>query len=166
MAKFRDYDNYEVFEDGRIWSYWTNKWLKPCTTKDGYQRVALSDNEGKKKYYFVHRVVWEAVTRTQIPDGYEINHRSEVKTENMITNLELVSHKENINWGTCIKRRNETNTNNPKRSKTVCAFKNGELVMTFPSVNEAQRQGFNKGAVWSCCRCERKTYKGFTWKYL
>ena len=29
MSKFRDYDKYEVFEDGRIWSYKSKKFLKP-----------------------------------------------------------------------------------------------------------------------------------------
>ena len=88
MSKFRNYDNYEVFENGRIWSYSRKKFLKPMTRKDGYQQVSLVDNEGKKKMYKLHRVVWEAVTGSHIPEGYEINHRSEVKTENMITNLE------------------------------------------------------------------------------
>ena len=73
--KFRDYTKYEVFEDGRIWSYWTNKFLKPQTTKDGYQQVNLYDYEGKMKHYLVHRVVWEAVTGSPIPEGYEIQVR-------------------------------------------------------------------------------------------
>lgn len=49
MAKFRNYDKYEVYEDGRIFSYKKNKFLKPITVKGGYQRVGLTDNEGKKK---------------------------------------------------------------------------------------------------------------------
>ena len=99
MSKFRDYDNYEVYDDGRIYSYKRNKFLKPITRKDGYQQVRLSDNEGKIKLYYIHRIVWEAVTGAPIPKGYEINHISESKDENMITNLELVSHKENCNFG-------------------------------------------------------------------
>ena len=47
--KFRDYSNYEVYEDGRIWSYLRNKFLKPQTVKGGYQQVCLTDNEGKRK---------------------------------------------------------------------------------------------------------------------
>ena len=33
MSKFRNFEKYEVYEDGRIWSYKTNKWLKPKTEK-------------------------------------------------------------------------------------------------------------------------------------
>ena len=153
---FKDFTKYEVYEDGRIWSYKSNKWLKPCTTENGYQRVGLTDNEGNRKMYLLHRVVWEAVTRSTIPPGYEINHRSEVKTENMITNLELVSHKDNVNYG----------SRTQKCSKQVGAFKNNELVMSFQSTAEAGRQGFCQTSVAACCNGKRKTHKGFTWKYI
>ena len=166
--KFRNYDKYEIYENGRIWSYISNKWLKPKIDRDGYQIVCLSDNECNRKWYKVHRVVWEAVTGEPIPKEFEINHRSEDKTENMITNLELVSHKENCNYGTRNIRAAKSNTNNPKTSKAVGAYRNGELVMTFPSVNEAQRQGFDIGSVGKCCRGVKnyKTHKGYTWKYI
>ena len=78
MSKFRDYDNYEVYEDGKIWSYRKNKFLKPQTNHNGYQRVQLFDNEGNGKMYMVHRVVWESVTGEPIPSNMEINHRNEI----------------------------------------------------------------------------------------
>ena len=165
MSKFRNYDNYEVYEDGRIWSYKYKKFLKPATRKDGYQQVCLTDNEGKIKTYLVHRLVWEAVTSEPIPSNMQINHRSEVKTENMISNLELVSPKQNINYGTRNSRDAKT------KSKQVGAFKNCELVMTFPSTRECGRNGFDQGAVAACCRnCFNRegnnVYKGYTWKYI
>ena len=161
MSKFRNFEKYEVYEDGRIWSYKTNKWLKPKTEKNGYQRVCLYDNEGKKKLYLVHRVVYEAVTGNPIPKGMQINHRSEDKTDNrFFENLELVTPKENVNYGT----RNERVSK--ALSKQVGAFKDGKLVMTFPSTQECGRNGYNQGSVASCCRGERKTHKGYTWKYI
>ena len=165
MSKFRDFEKYEVYEDGRIWSYSHKKWLKPWTTKNGYQQVMLYDNEGNGKWYMVHRVVWEAVTGSTIPEGYEINHRSEVKTENMITNLELLTHKENNNYGSRTERQAKS------LSKQVGAFKNNELVITFQSTQEAHRNGFNSGAVSRCCRnCFNRegnnVYRGFEWRYI
>lgn len=38
--------------------------------------------------------------------------------------------------------------------------------MTFQSVNEARRQGFNQCNISMCCRGKLKTHKGFEWKYL
>ena len=163
---FKDFTKYEIYEDGRIWSYSRKKFLKPQTNKNGYKQVGLTDNEGKRKMYYLHRVVWESVNGSPIPEGYEINHRSEVKTENMISNLELISHKENNNYGTRNFRIAKSNTNG-KRSKSVGAFnKNGELVMSFPSTNEARRNGFDQSAVAKCCNGKLKTHKGYTWRYL
>lgn len=166
MSKFRDFEKYEVYEDGRIWSYKRNKFLKPATEKNGYQRVCLVDNYGKKKSYLLHRVVWESVTGEPIPKGFDVNHITEDKTDSRFESLNLMSHKDNLNFGTRNSRISKSNTNNPKRSKQVCAYRNGELVFTFPSKIEAQRQGFDKGYVSKCCNGKMKTYKGFEWRYL
>lgn len=163
---FKDYTKYEVYEDGRIWSYSHKKWLKPQLDKYGYQRVLLSDNDGKRKTYQVHRVVYEAVTGEPIPEGMQCNHINECKTDNRFCNINLLTPKENTNWGTRTERASKSKTNNPKRSKQVGAYKNGELVMTFPSAREAGRQGFKQGNVSACCRGELKTYKGFVWRYI
>ena len=164
---YKDFTKYEVFDDGRIWSYSRKKFLKPTTLPNGYQQVHLYDNEGKIKMYYLHRVVYEAVTGNPIPKGMQINHRSEDKTDNrFFENLELVTPKQNINYGTRNARASKSLTNNPKRSKMVGAFKNGELIFTFPSTMEAGRNGFKQSAVSDCCNGKRKTHKGYTWKYL
>ena len=170
MCKFRDFDKYEVYPDGRIWSYSHKKFLKPGTDTSGYQIVCLVNNEGKRKMYLVHRVVYEAVTGEPIPSNLECNHIDEDKTNCSFSNLNLLTHKENCNFGTrnsrAGKANSKANTNNTKRSKAVGAFKDGNLVMSFPSINEAQRQGFNSGNVWACCRGKLKSHKGFEWRYL
>ena len=171
MCKFRNFEKYEVYPDGRIYSYKSKKFLKPYTNQYGYQQIQLSDNVGKIKTYSVHRVVWESVTGEPIPEGYEINHRNEIKTDNrFFENLELVSHKENCNYGTRNERIGNTKskvlTNNPNISKQVGAFKDGKLILTFQSTQEAGRQGFNHSAVAACCRGELKTHKGYTWRYI
>lgn len=161
MAKFRQYEKYEVYPDGRIFSYWTNKWLKPITQKNGYQVVWLVDNDGKKKKYLLHRVIYESVSGEPIPEGMQINHRNEIKTDNrFFENLELVTPKQNINYGSRTDRMIKT------KSKQVGAFKNGELIIVFPSTIEAGRQGFHQGNVAACCRGERKTHKGYEWRYI
>ena len=126
---FRDFTKYEVFEDGRIYSYKRKKFLKPQKTKNGYYRVSLFDNDGKAKWYQLHRVVYEAVSGEPIPPSMQVNHISEAKDENFFENLNLMSPKQNTNWGTRIERCHKA------RSKQVGEFKNNELVMTFSSTN-------------------------------
>lgn len=144
--------------------------MKPSTNKDGYQQVGLYDNEGKQKNYLVHRIVYEAVSGEPIPEGYEINHISEVKDENFFENLQLISHKENCNFGTRNARASKTKTNG-KLSKKVGAFKDGKLIFTFQSTMECGRQGFTQSAVSACChnyylREGNNVYKGFEWRYI
>lgn len=160
MCKFRNFEKYEVFEDGRIWSYKTNRFLKPTKFKNGYYRVGLSNNEGKVNLFTLHRVIYEAVTGEPIPDGMQVNHINENKEDNRFENLNLMTPKENINWGTGIERRSAT------RSKAVGAFKNCELVMSFKNIMDADKNGYSFGCVARCCRGERNTHKGFEWRYL
>lgn len=165
MSKFRNYDNYEIYADGRIWSYKKNKFLKPNTVRGGYQQVCLIDDEGKRKMYYVHRIVWEAVTGEPIPDYLDCNHIDEDKTNCSFANLNLLSPKENCNWGSRNDRIAKANTNG-KCSKQVGAYKDGKLVMVFQSTNEAGRQGFHQGAVSRCCNGKLPHYKGFVWRYI
>lgn len=163
--KFRDYDNYEIYEDGRIWSYKRKKFLKPQINKYGYQQVSLTDNNGKQKSYQLHRVVYESVTGEPIPDGMQCNHINEIKTDNRFCNINLLTPKQNTNWATGIERRAKS------RSKQVGAYKNGKLVITFQSTNEAGRNGFNQSHISECCnncynRPGNNVYKGYTWKYI
>ena len=161
MTKFRNYDNYEVYEDGLIWSYSRKKFLKPTKNKRGYLLVGLTDNEGNRKKYQLHRVVYETFSGSPIPNNLQCNHISEDKMDNRFCNINLMSPKQNSNWGT-------RNTRMAKAlSKQVGAFnKNGELVMVFKSTMEAQRNGFHSGCISMCCRGKLKTHKGYTWKYL
>lgn len=171
---FKDFTKYEVYSDGRIWSYKRNKFLRLTTRKDGYQQVYLSDNEGKRKMYKVHRIVYEAVTGEPIPEGLQVNHIDENKANNHINNLNLMTCKENINWGSGIERAAKARINGVRskaNSKAVGAYKNDELIMTFPSTKEAQRQGFNSGHISACCRScylreGNNVYKGYTWRYI
>lgn len=171
---YKDYKKYEVFDYGRIWSYSRNRFLKPAKNKrGGYYYIKLYDNNGKKKDYRLHRLIYESVYGN-IPEGMEVNHIDEDKSNNSITNLNLMSRKENINYGTRTARATASRDyeeigrklTNGVTSKQVAAYKDGVLVMTFPSTAEAQRAGFSSGHISKCCNGKLKSYKGYQWLYF
>ena len=68
--------------------------VKPYSNHKGYQKVHLTDENGKRKPCRVHRLVAEAFIPN--PRGFEeINHRDEDKTNNSAFNLEWVSGEQN-----------------------------------------------------------------------
>ena len=168
-----DYPKYQGSNIGRIRSVWFDKVriLKPCKRKSGYLYVSLH-KDGRCKSISVHRLVWMAFNGT-IPEGMEINHINEDKTDNRYPeNLNLMTRKENANWGTAIQRRVEKQKGirrpyvNQNLCKPVLQFTlDGEFVKEWPSTREANRNGFNQGHIAECCRGERKQHKGFIWKY-
>lgn len=161
--KIQGFSNYEIYpNEGKIWSYKSNKFIG-CENR-GYWQCALTADNGKVWRTKVHRVIWTAVNG-EIPKGYEINHIDEDKSNNSINNLELVTHQENCNWGTRTERSAEAHING-KKSKAVGAYKNGVLVMTFPSMQEAQRNNYNASKICACCNGRRYTHKGYFWQYI
>ena len=103
------YPNYMISSYGRVKSLNYNhtgreEILKPKIT-NGYYRIGLRKN-GKRKFYQIHRLVYETFIG-EIPQGIQVNHINEVKTDNRLENLNLMTPKENINWGTGIQRRAE-----------------------------------------------------------
>lgn len=135
------------------------KILKPQINRTGYYIVALCKNSIVKKYQ-VHRLVWEAFNG-QIPEGYEINHLDERPVNNRLENLNLVTHKENCNWGT----RNERSTK--KRSKVVLQFTLEDiLIKEYPSAHQVEREtGFANQYISACCNGKYKTAYGYKWRY-
>ena len=138
--------------------------LSPGKNTQGYYHVILAKN-GKHKIFRVHRLVYEAFNGP-IPDGMQINHNDEVKTNNNLENLSLVTCKENINWGTRNERmiNNRTGERSPKW--VVKLSKNDEILHFYPSANQATREtGIRQSGITDCCRGKSKTSGGFKWKY-
>ena len=163
---------YEVSDQGRVKSLnynhtGTEKIFKPWKTHDGYLRVGLH-KDGQRKMSLVHRLVAEAFI--QNPNNLEtVNHKDEVKTNNTVSNLEWMSKRDNINYGTRNKRSSEAKINHPSLSKKVKMFdkSTGELLATFPSTHEAARiTMISFKNISSCCNGKRKSAGGYIWKYF
>ena len=86
-----DYD-YSIDEFGNVFK----NGKKMCWSDNGlgYQRIRLLKNH-KRISIYIHRLVYQTFIG-EIPEGYEINHIDHNKSNNHISNLELVSHSENM----------------------------------------------------------------------
>ena len=140
------------------------KILKPQMLNNGYYLVALWKNS-IQKYYYVHRLVWFAFNG-QIPEGYEINHLDERPVNNALSNLSLVTHKENINWGTRNARSAKKRING-KCSKPVLQFTLDDIfVKEYPSIMQVEREtGFANQHISACCNGKYKAAYGYKWRH-
>lgn len=128
--------------------------LKHSLDKDGYHKIGLT-KDGNCKQFFVHRLVYAAFVG-DIPEGFEINHRDECKDNNTISNLDLMSHSENCNWGS----RNERSGR--KHRKKIIMDEDIE----FCSLHEAAKYlGCSVGNIPICCKNPTHTIYGHHFKY-
>ena len=163
-----EYEGYQVSNLGRVKSLERidalgrkveEKILKPLITRNGYYLTGLYKNS-IQKFYYVHRLVWEAFNG-QIPEGLQVNHINEIKSDNRLGNLNLMTRKENMNYGS------RTERSAKKLSKVVLQFTlDNILVKEYPSTKQVERElGFNQGNICSCCNGRLKTAYGFIWRY-
>ena len=154
--EWRDIEGYEecyqISNLGRVKSLKFNKdrILKPRKDKYGYLQVGLC-KDGKVKRYLVHRLVANAF----IPNSNnleDINHINEIKTDNRLSNLEWMTHRDNIRYS---------------KTKSVNQYtKDGRFVKTWDCIIEVQNQlGFGQGNICSCCQGKLKSSYGFKWFY-
>ena len=131
----------------------------------GYYQVCLC-KQSIKKTCLVHRLVWETFNGT-IPEGYEINHLDERPINNALSNLNLVTHRENLNWGTRNERAGKVLKNRKDKSKLVLQYDlQDNFVKEYASTHQVERElGFSNGTISECCNGKVKTAYGYKWRY-
>lgn len=98
-----EFPDYEITEDGRVWSKprithhghnWKGRWLKPWTKRDGHLQVALRKN-GKTFHPLVHRLVLETFVGP-CPEGMEACHNNGNPSDNRLENLRWDTRQANV----------------------------------------------------------------------
>ena len=142
------------------------KILAPALNRGGYSQIDLYKN-GKMKREYVHRLV--AMAFIPNPENKpQVNHKDEVKTNNVVENLEWCTSVYNINYGTKIERQKQTYKDNYKNGKNKVVKKVFcvELNKTFDSITRAKEElGININCIVSACKGKIKTAGGFHWRY-
>lgn len=92
----KKYHKYFVNKDGDVISFKRDNpmLLSPKISDSGYYEISLRDTDGKRKFYFVHRIVASTYIKNPKRRNY-INHIDGDKLNNRVENLEWVTVGEN-----------------------------------------------------------------------
>lgn len=126
-------------------------WLLPVKERirkfsqngQGYYQLTLT-GLGKRETFRVHRLVYEAFVGP-VPEGMQVNHIDEDKLNNCVWNLNLMTPKENTNWGTCIERRAKKCSETKMGTKTYETNGNAKPILQFTRDGEFVRE-------WVCAK--------------
>ena len=123
--------HYEIYEDGRIYSHFTNKYLKFRTDKDGYLNVSLVYNkQGNRMPFRVHRLI--ALKYLENVENLNIvNHKDLNKQNNNVDNLEWATVALNTQHG--------YNYNAYSNIRKVKSIEVNGTIHIFPSTSHAAR---------------------------
>lgn len=156
---------YQISNFGRVKSFYFKnpRILKPHKVK-GYSNVELYKNK-KKKQFYIHRLVMENFCPIENMNVLDVNHKDEDKSNNHISNLEWMTHKDNLNYGSrAEKARMKMQGKNSSRSKKVRCI---EKDVIYEALREAERQlGIPATNISKACKGKIKTAGGYHWEYV
>lgn len=96
MKKIREFEDYLICKDGRVYSTKSNIYLKPFTSSKGYSLVNLPiPKKNKNKFFLIHRLVAEYFIDN--PNSYKIvRHLDGNPKNNNVLNLAWGNSKMNM----------------------------------------------------------------------
>ena len=147
--KYPVFSNYAARKNGDILSLKNKKIIK-MGKSSGYLNFTIYNEKLEKRInYYQHRFVYE-VFRGPIPRRFEIDHVNGIKTDNRLKNLQLLTHKQNV----------EKSNNKAIISINI---KDGKE-RRFISIKKAAKElDINSTYISNIC-CKRKSYKTATSK--
>ena len=156
---------YAISSFGRVKSFAgygrvTERILRYAIDKStGYKYVTLYRKGNPKRKYNIHRLVAKAFVPNPrcLPC---VNHKDENKLNNYVGNLEWMTYRENLNYGTHNARCAST-----KRKPILQLLPDGALVREWPSTDEVEKVlGFNQPNINKCLHHKRNFAHGYRWE--
>lgn len=150
---------YQVSNLGRVKRVTSGRILKEFKITKGYLLVSLYKN-GSQSKKLIHRLVAQAFIPNP-DDKPQVNHINEDKTNNLVSNLEWTTAKENVNYGT----RNERMSKTQSISIIATNIKTGESTEFYGSNECARQLGLQVSHICNVLKGRRNHTGGYTFKY-
>lgn len=151
---------YQVSNLGRVKRVNSHRVLKAGKHTGGYLKVNLSKN-GSKSTKTIHRLVAQAfIPNSENKPG--VNHIDENKTNNMASNLEWSTSKENNNHGT----HNEKISKSKSIPILATNLTTGESKEFYGGRDCARQLCLNQANITSVLKGKLRQTGGYTFKYL
>lgn len=162
---------YTITKDGKIWSYYSNKFLHPSLDKHNYLVVSLYKNKEQKKH-FVHRLI--ALTYIPNPENKEtVDHIDRNTLNNNISNLRWATQSEQVSNRTWTKNlqnnalKGAKIVSKPVEMRDMC--NHSILLKEFPSCRAAAIEMFEDASKNSlinrCANGKKLSAYGYWWKF-
>lgn len=144
----KGFSGYQIYEDGRVYSLKSNKFLTQFPNAKGYLRVTMVNDDGVSKNMRVNRLV--AMAFIENPEGLsDVDHIDGNKQNNHVSNLQWMASADNVRKATC---------------KRVYCIETNEI---FNSATEAAKKyGVAISGVSSACTHPTRTAAGFHFCYI
>lgn len=165
--KIKEYEDYEITRDGRVYNTKRNKEIIPRPNPKGYLKIRLN-KDGKRYSFFIHRLV----AQHYIPNPENkptVNHIDHNVSNNNVENLEWSTHKEQAQHS------NERKGNLNDMIKLWRLDMNGnkiELMNTIDALNFVKTNKLSEGLdktirnnIITSARGLADSAYGYKWKY-
>ena len=164
---------YEVSNFGRVMSYLRQGYdcvpcakyahlVRPRRSKNGYLSVQICGG-GKQNQHCrsIHRLV--AAAFLNLEDGMVVNHIDGDKTNNHVSNLEVVTYSDNSKHAI----RTGLSKMPEREFKPIAVLRDGIEVKRFPSIKSAcNALGLTSAGVCNTLAGRISNHRGYTFKYL
>ena len=133
---------------------------------DGYYQICSDEYGNNLKLW--HRLIWENFYGVEIPKGYIIHHKNEIKTDNCILNLQLMEeteHKKLHQTGKVFSKERRDKISKAVRKIDVFNVKSNKSHNIDYSVEMSKRMNNSTGYFRVSKHISPKFKQGFTWKY-
>lgn len=146
-----------------VYSERKKQWEEPKYSIEPYLCFRLDGN-----CYRNHRIVAETFIKNPDPERLTfVNHKSELKIDNRVENLEWSSPFDNINYKNATFKMKSTRNNRTHYKKRIYQFSlDGKLIKIWENIEEIKNAFKIKHThIYMCCRGKEEKAYGYKWRF-